>query len=150
LPYFTRQVAPNNGSLIIVAFIGVSSARSQALTQAKQPVPQPIQIQGMLDTGASNTCVDPGILDQLGLSPTGSIQMVTPSTGAGSVTAEQYDVSLVIPSAAGHPPLAHLTIPVTKSHLHAAQGFHALIGRDVLRGCLLTYDGLNGIFSLAY
>jgi hypothetical protein len=135
---------------MIAAFVGVSQARAQALTDAGQSVPQPVPIQAMLDTGASNTCVDPGVLDQLGLSPTGVIQMVTPSTGSAPAQAEQYDVSLVIFSMLGHPPLLHLTIPVTKSHLHALQGFHALIGRDVLKGCLLAYDGQSGLFSLAY
>jgi hypothetical protein len=76
--------------------------------------------------------------------------MMTPSTGTSSVQAEQYDVSLLIPSAQGHPPLVHLTIAVTKSHLHAGEGFHALIGRDVLKSCVLKYDGVNGLFTLAY
>jgi hypothetical protein len=37
-----------------------------------------------------------------------------------------------------------------ESNLFAMQGFHALIGMSVLRGCLLTVDGQSGIFSLAY
>ena len=64
--------------------------------------------------------------------------------------ADQYDVSLAIHATAGHPPLIHHTIPVLKSELLVAQGFHALIGLDVLSACLFTYDGRNGIFSLAY
>jgi hypothetical protein len=31
-----------------------------------------------------------------------------------------------------------------------AQGFHALVGRDILSLCLLCYDGLQGSFTLAY
>jgi hypothetical protein len=30
------------------------------------------------------------------------------------------------------------------------QGFHVIIGRDVLRECLLSCDGRNGIFTLAF
>ncbi len=41
------------------------------------------------------------------------------------------------------------TIPVVAAVL-LPQGFHALIGRDVLSHCLLTYDGASGLFSLAY
>ncbi len=117
---------------------------------AGQPVPEPVKIQAMLDTGASGTCVDPFVLDQLNLTPTGSIQVNTPTTGTQPVAADQYDVSLVIFSGPDQPPLAHFTLPVLKSELLVAQGFHALIGRDVLRGCLLSYVGASGLFSLAY
>ena len=30
------------------------------------------------------------------------------------------------------------------------QGIQALIGRDVLKNCLLVYDGQNGTFTLAF
>jgi hypothetical protein len=135
---------------MIAAVVGVSQARGNALLQAGQPVPEPIKIQAMIDTGASGTCIDPSVLDQLNLTPTGSIQVNSPTTGTQPVVADQYDVSLVIFCGPGQIPLAHFTLPVLKSELLVAQGFHALIGRDVLRGCLLSYDGANGLFSLAY
>jgi len=34
--------------------------------------------------------------------------------------------------------------------LLSKQGFHALIGLDILRGCYFAYDGQNGLFTLAY
>ena len=37
-----------------------------------------------------------------------------------------------------------------ESKLFNQQGFHALIGRDVLAGCILTYNGAIGLFMLAY
>jgi hypothetical protein len=30
------------------------------------------------------------------------------------------------------------------------QGFHALLGRDILQQCQVTYNGLAGFFTLAY
>jgi len=150
VPYFTRQVDPATGNLILVAFVGVSQARRTALVANNQAVPNPIQIMGLVDTGASCTCIDPTVLNQLNLSPTGSTSVNSPTTGATPAIADQYDVSFVIPSTLNHPPLVHQTIPVVKADLLAAQGFHALIGRDILRGCLLTYDGQNGLFSLAF
>ncbi len=149
MPYFTRQVA-QNGGLIVVAYIGVSQARRSALQASKQAVPDPIVIQALIDTGASCTCVDPSVLQGLSLSPTGSSPVNTPSTGSQPMIADQYDVSLFIPAATGQSLLVHHTIPVLKAELLAPQGFHALIGRDVLQGCLLMYDGKNGQFSLAY
>ena len=149
MPYFTRQVA-QNGSLMVVAFIGVSQPRLIALQAAKQPVPKPVQVQAMIDTGASCVSVDPTVLQQLSLTPTGTTSVFTPSTGAQPATLNQYDIGLMIPSTANHPALIHATIPVIECELLAAQGFHVLIGRDVLSRCLLTYDGQSGLFSLAY
>jgi len=149
VPYFTRQVAPDGG-LILTALIGVSAARRQALLTANQPVPNAVNVSALVDTGASCTCIDPSVLNQLGLTPTGSIQINTPSTGAQPASANQYDVSLVILTAANLAPLIHATMPVVETELVSMQGFHVLLGRDVLRGCLLVYDGQNGLFSLAY
>jgi Aspartyl protease len=132
------------------AIIGVSQARRNALIAANQAVPNGVPVLGLIDTGASCTCVDPSVLNALNLTPTGSASVNTPTTGAQPAVADQYDVGLVIPSASGSPPLFHHTIAVVKADLLIAQGFHALIGRDVLRGCLLTYDGKTGLFTLAY
>jgi hypothetical protein len=99
-----------------------------------------------LGTGASCTCIDPSVLNQLGLTPTGSTQINTPTTGAKPASANQYDVSLVILTAENLPPLIHPIMPVVEAELVSMQGFHVLLGRDVLRGCLLTYDGMNGLF----
>lgn len=150
MPYFTRQVTPPAGSLIVVATIGVSQARRTALMAASQPIPNGVVVQGLLDTGASNTCVDPTVLTQLNLSPRGTTQINSPTTGSQPASAPTYDVSLTIPGMPGHPPFIFQTIPIIESQLQAAQGIQALIGRDVLRFCLLTYDGRNGLFSLAY
>ncbi len=113
-------------------------------------MPQAITVQGLIDTGASCTCVDPSVLTQLGLTPTGSASVNTPTTGDQPAIANQYDVSIWIPGSPGALPLIHQTIAVVESKLLARQGFHALIGRDILRGCLLNYDGRAGLFVLAY
>jgi predicted aspartyl protease len=117
---------------------------------ANQTVPNGVLIQGLIDTGASNTCVDPSVLSQLGLTPTGMTQINTPSTGTQAASAATYDVSLLIAAVAGQLPFVLDTIPVIQTELLAAQGFQALIGRDVLQSCLMTYDGRNGLFSIAY
>jgi Aspartyl protease len=139
------------GGPILSGYIGVSQARASALIAAGQAVPNPVQIRGLVDTGASGTCVDPSVLTTLGLTPTGSITVNTPSTGSQPHVADQYDVSLMIPgSLPTHPPLSIGNLPVLCSELLAQQGFHALIGRDILSICLLSYNGPAGFFTLAY
>jgi hypothetical protein len=77
--------------------------------------------------------------------------MITPSTGATPHQAAEYDAALVIPPAGpGQSPLVFPTIGVVESDLFAAQGFHALIGRNVLVNCFFHYNGATGLFTLAY
>jgi hypothetical protein len=137
---------------LLTAYVGVSQARRTALQAANQAVPAMVQIRALVDTGASGTCVDPSVLvGSLGLSPTGSASVNTPTTGTQPLAADQYDVSILIPGAtATHAPLHVLTIPVIAAELLQAQGFHALIGRDVLAECLLFYNGPTNQFTLAY
>jgi hypothetical protein len=146
LPHFTLQILPEGP--ILAAFVGVSQPRGMALKAAGQTVPTPVQIRGLVDTGASCTCVDPSVLTQLNLTPTGKTQMITPSTGPTPHEADQYDIALIIPCTTG--PLIVPTVAVVESDLAAQQGFHALIGRDILRRCMLTYNGDTGLFTLAY
>lgn len=149
MPHFTLQFSA--AGPILNGLIGVSQARRGALLAAGQPVPNLIQVRGLVDTGASGTCVDPSVLKTLGLSPTGIVTLNTPSTGAQPHTADQYDVSLAIPSSVPtHAPLLVPNLAVVCAELLIAQGFHALIGRDILSRCLLSYNGLTGLFTLAY
>lgn len=136
---------------MVSALVGVSTARAAALKAAGQDIPKPMSVRGLIDTGASGTCIDPSVLTALGLTPTGVVSVCTPSTGTTSIQKEQFDVAIMVPPAVQtHAPLIIHNIPVLAAELLQAQGFHALIGRDILGGCLLTYDGLNGFFSLAY
>lgn len=95
------------------------------------------------------TAVDPSVPATLGLSPTGSASITTPSTGTTPHVADQYDVALIVP-APGSTPLVFPTIPVMCVELLASQGFHALIGRDILSKCVLHYNGATNLFTLAF
>jgi hypothetical protein len=146
MSHFTLQVGL--GGPILSALIAVSEARGHALKGAGQPVPSPVPVTALIDTGASCTCVDPAILAALSLTPTGSVSISTPSTGAMPHQADQFDIALLIPAPNG-PPLIFQTIPVIASEL-AIQGIDALIGRDILDQCLLCYNGSAKTFTLAF
>jgi hypothetical protein len=145
--HFTLQISP--GGPLLDAFVNVSQARRTALTTAEQPIPPFMTIRALVDTGASGTCVDPSVPATLGLTPTGSASITTPSTGTTPHIADQYDISLAIPSP-GLSPLVFPTIPVMCVELFASQGFHALIGRDILSRCVLHYNGATQLFTLAF
>src|SRR5688572_29164218 len=96
MPHFTLTLSPA-GMPLIDAVVGVSEARRQALTDAKQPIPTSVSIRALIDTGASNTCIDPNVLNELGLTPTGSVLCNTPTTGAAPQEKDQYDVLFAVP-----------------------------------------------------
>jgi hypothetical protein len=108
----------------------------------------PQRLTALIDTGASCTCIDPAIIGALELSPTGSIQVFTPSTGDRGHATAQYDACLQIYTSPQQAPLEIPLIAVVASELKM-HGIDALIGRDVLQHCLLWYNGSSGIFSLA-
>jgi hypothetical protein len=148
LPHFTLPFGSSGP--VINAFVGLSGPRYQALTQAGQQTPAPVAVRALIDTGASCTCVDTTVLNQLALTPTGTTLVHTPTTGGTPQQVNQYDVGLLIPAAVtGHAPLVQIVLPVT-AHALAVQGIQALIGRDVLSQCLLAYNGAMGIFTLGY
>jgi Aspartyl protease len=147
MPHFTRQLT--NGSPIVIAVLRVTQARADALAAANLAVPPLQRMTALVDTGASCTCVDPAIIQALGLSPTGSTLMFTPSTGAQGVVTDQYDASLQIYCTAQQAPLEIPIIAVVSSNLRV-QGIDAIVGRDVLQYCLLSYNGASGFFTLAF
>lgn len=76
--------------------------------------------------------------------------MLTPSTRDGPVQADEYDCGIIIYASTSENPYMIRNIPVVEAPLFERQGFHALIGRDVLKNCVLIYDGERGVYTLAF
>lgn len=147
MPHFTLMHTTQTGPILDM-IVGVSGPRLEALQAEGQSVPPVQNIRALLDTGASCTCIDPTVLNALGLQATGKSLMMTPSTGAVAVEADTFDVSIIIPSG-NQQPLVRPIMSVCASEL-IHQGYHALLGRDILRHCHVTYNGSAGFFTLAY
>lgn len=137
------------GAPLIRVAVGVSEPRANALQAAGQPIPGHQLCLGLVDTGASHTCVDPSILTALSLPPTGSTTVVTASSGSTPHPCSQYDVSLVIMMNDQQMHLASLTIPVMELQI-INQGFGVLVGRDVLSQALMVYNGKQGELLLSF
>lgn len=147
MPHFTLSHTAQAGPILDM-IVGSSAPRILELQAAGQVVPVPQNIRALLDTGASCTCIDPTVLNALGLQPTGNTSISTPSTGATPVDAYTYDVSIVIP-AGNQQPLIRAVMSVCASEL-IPLGYKALLGRDILSVCHVTYNGSDGFFTLAY
>ena len=136
---------------LVNANVAVSEGRKTALIAAHQAVPDARIIRALVDTGAGFTSIEPAVLQALGLTPTGTIDIVTPSTGQGVHTTDTYDVDFSIAGAAPQdPPLVLSNLRVAACELYLKQGIHALIGRDILERCILVYNGSLAVFSLAF
>ena len=146
MPHLTLPITPLGPLLDFVC--AVSKPRADALTKAGLRVPPQVNVRGLIDTGASITGLNPAVLRTLGIVSTGTIPVHTPSTRLGAPhIANQFDVSLILV----HPMFTRtwFALPVIESEL-AHQGIQALIGRDILSFCLMTYDGQAASFSLGF
>lgn len=145
MPSLTADIQPH-GPVVRMAVL-VSGPRRKALELAGKPVPNPIIIDALIDTGAFCTCVDPSVIQALGLTPTGNVPIMTPSTGTGTHQCNQYDVSIAVMMNTDFKIID--TIPVLEAHL-AQQGHKALIGRDILSQGILIYNGPHNSVTISF
>ena len=94
----------------------------------------------LIDTGASNTCIDEQAAKELGLPviDVGSMQSASHEKHACNI----YPVQIVTP-------VVTLNSPRTMGAALASQGLLVIIGRDVLQSCNLFYNGPAGQFTLS-
>ena len=121
--------------------IAVSTALQTALQAARQPVPSPIRVLAMIDTGASSSVVSQGILPPLKMHPVGVTRIHTPSST--NIACPEFAVRLLFPN----------NVIIETTMIEAPlQGQHiqALIGRDVLAAGVLVYIGYGSLFSLSF
>lgn len=137
------------GPLVQVS-VNLSGPHRDALTAAGQPVPTAVTGTFLIDTGASGTCVDPGLVATLGLTPSGAVMIQTPSTAGAPHPCAQYDIMLyILPGRPGEIGYFVDALAVIETSLRP-QGIDGLLGRDVLQNCVLITNGPAGILTLAH
>lgn len=146
MPSLNLSIGP--AGPLVTMVVGVSIPRQTAMKAAGLPVPGYVSGTFLLDTGASCTCVDPALVAPLGLVPTGSVPIQTPSTAGTLHHCNQYDVAIFLANGSAGGFFID-AIPVIETHL-ASQGIDGLIGRDILDRCTLIYNGSAKTLSLAY
>lgn len=94
----------------------------------------------LIDTGASNTCIDEQAAKDLGLPviDVGNMQSASHEKHSCNI----YPVQIITP-------VVTLNSPRTMGAALASQGLLVLIGRDVLQTCNLFYNGPIGQFTLS-
>jgi hypothetical protein len=147
MPILTLPLEPD-GPIISVGFV-VSAPRQMALERAKLPVPKPVIVRGLIDTGASCTCVDSTVIQRLQLVPSGTVPVHTPSTSGTPHICSQFDIGIGLLMDNGQVHSPGLVIPVIESDL-GSQGIQALLGRNLLEQGILIYDGRRRLLTLAF
>jgi len=146
VPILADRIEVQHGATVSVTVMQ-SPDYVAALKRAGRPFASPMAVLGILDTGASCSALDSRIVRLMSLQHRGVAEIHTPSTGAGVVHKGVYDATLALGETTGRPISA--TVPVIECEF-ASRGFLALIGRDLLNLCILTYDGPTGRFQLEW
>lgn len=139
----------SDSGLLISVGVGVSGPKRAALQAAGLAIPAVSLVRGLIDTGADCTAIDAAVVKSLGLVPTGTTKILTPSTGPAGHDCDLFDVAIYILMGSAQIHTASLTTPVIGTSL-STYGYDVLLGRDVLSQGLLIYDGKAGSLSLAF
>lgn len=133
------QVALQMRGPILQVTISIEQNAAKALLAQGQSVPSKNGL-ALIDTGASNTCVDDQAAKELGLPviDVGNMQSASHEKHPCNI----YPVQIVTQ-------VVTLNSPRTMGANLAAQGLMVLIGRDVLAACNLFYNGPAGQFTLS-
>jgi hypothetical protein len=130
---------------IIDVQIGPSALAIPALQKAGKHAHPTIVVSAMIDTGASGCVIKTGIPQQLGLFPTSSQLINTPSSE--DVPCDVYYLRLTFfPTSGGGIPI-HYEGAFIEAPLKG-QNIQCLIGRDLLAHAVLTYIGPANTFVL--
>jgi hypothetical protein len=147
MPTVTLPCTEPQGPLVHL-LVGVSDPRREVLIRNGFSVPDPVLILAQIDTGSGLTGIDRSVLKQLEFAPHGKMPIRTPSTFDEPHICDLFLVSLVV-----EPKELGIRLPlfeVIESPFDPKiDGCRAMIGRDVLRGCVFTYDGKRNQFSLS-
>ena len=123
--------------------INVAKSISEQLIQTGATLPQSVQGMGLIDTGASVTCIDEEAAQSLTLPIIDVVQLT--SASHAKTPANVYPAHIEILGGAN----IHFEMPRVVGANLRAQKLIALIGRDVLSRCTFFYNGITGEITLS-
>ncbi len=129
--------------------VQVPRATADVLAKQGQPLPTPQTGRGVVDTGASLTCVHEPVLQALGIHPIGQ---VTTGTAGGPSIRNVYPAQLELQDAGIRIELTRVAgVDLTGQGVGPGTGqpLIALLGRNLLERMLLVYNGPGGYWTLA-
>jgi len=142
MPTVTAKLSEDG--LVLNALFTISLDLEKKLREEGKPIPKPISVRALIDTGASGSVVKSEIAEKLGLTPIGVVQIKTPlSKSEKGDECYQYSMRMGMPE---HQ-LTYNGVFVASGL--AGQNIGALIGRDMLQHGILIYLGKENQFTLS-
>ncbi len=123
--------------------VAVPESLASALREQGEEIPGSTEGFALFDTGASATCADESILQELGLNPVRTVRVATPSSSAN---ANVYVCALRFPGS----PLPDMEERFVIGAQLQNQNYAVLIGRDILQDMILIYDGPGARITYAF
>jgi hypothetical protein len=117
----------------------------RSLQRQQLPVPGPLPVRALIDTGADMSVIDNGLATQLKLTLIGFQLLASGAVSTlfpGSGFVPEYSARVEFPNGSG--------FDITALEVSLPSGLQMLIGRDLLAKGLLIYDGLNNSFTMAF
>ena len=133
-----------SGPLVPVS-IELPAKAKDIVRQSNQPVPSPIAVTGLIDTGAGSTCVSQKVCQHLNLRPQGAIRMLT---AGHPVYVPVYTVHLSIATESGKLVMID-PLTVAAPPLAGQANIDCLIGRNILALAVFVYTGPTNWISLS-
>lgn len=134
MPSFTTTL-PNLHQIgpIVEIQIVIPRDLAKVLKDKGETVPDPIKANALIDTGATNSCVNSDVIKGLNVSPIGISKICTASHA--NIDCNQYKLGFQFPSGfmVESPEVVETTLE--------GQPIQCLIGRDILKLGVLIYSG---------
>ncbi len=137
----------SRAGLLLDVLIGLDGGAMMSLRAAGQPIPAPLRVHALIDTGTDATSMSPVLVRQLGLAP--GISAYTQTAG-GLIAVELFDISLSIPDPMGVVAGFVATQVLAMQLSVALPDCDVLLGLDLITLWRLTIDGPARSFSLEY
>jgi hypothetical protein len=147
MPVVTTQVSNLQAiGPILDVKIGPNPLAIQAMLKKGSPVPAPIAVSALIDTGASNSLIQSGLPQKIGMFPISMQFINTPSSE--NVPCMQYFLRLMFFPTGGLLMPVHFDSVFVEAPLKG-QNIQCLLGRDFLSQAVLTYVGPTNSFVLS-
>jgi predicted aspartyl protease len=91
MPHLTFPI--HKDGLVVEAMIGLKGQATADLLRTGRPIPPPLQLRALVDTGTDATALTGRVFRHLGLSP---IRQASTQTATGPVSVNLYEVSLSV------------------------------------------------------
>ena len=143
---FTRGQCPVH----LVRF-GLPDDDANQLRLNGKPVPPPVDVPAMIDTGSSHSDVSETVIEKLGAVPIDDKAQVHYGAGRTPVELTQFNLAMSLAYTSGAGVLRSKKALFTVAPVSAGSSgtlYDALIGWNVLQNCWLVFDGPSGLFQI--